>query len=265
MFLDLKLILPFACLGMILGLRMFRKTAWLYWAVISFSASLLLFFVASRYRMVILPFLFIFAGFGVFSFWEVIKSKKFMRFGASLVLLIVFFILFSLKASPFRKSPSLQGTSGDFDAHFYKAVLYDKLGKYQQELAELKIADQLVPGNAKVVFSYGLIFAHQGDFKSAEDYFKRAITISPFYVNAYYNLGFIYNQQKKFIQAKQILESAVFLNPDDLGSHFELAKAENALGNRQEAKKEFEFVLKTINPWRKEDIALIKKELAALH
>ncbi len=263
MFSDLKLILPFACLGMILGLGIFRKTAWLYLAVISFAASMMLFFVASRYRIVILPFLFLFAGFAVFSFWEVIKSKKPLRLGIYLVLLAAFFIFFSRLSAP-RKLSLQQAAEENFNDHFYKAMLYDSLGRYPQELAELEIADKIVPGNEKVALSYGLILARQGDLKSAEGYFKRAIEISPFYVDAYYNLGFVYNRQQQFSQAKQILEKAIFLNPDDLGSHFELGRAQKALGKTREAKKEFEFVLKTISRWRKDEIDVVGKELAGL-
>jgi tetratricopeptide (TPR) repeat protein len=265
MLLDLKIVLPLACLGIILSLRMFRKASWLYLVVISFTASMLLFFVASRYRIVILPFLFIFAGLAVSSLWEMAKNKRFISLTAYLILLVGFIILFGLKLALVKENIHSPAAGGDFDFHFYKAMFYDNLGQYEKELAELKIADNIMPGNAKVAFSYGLIFAQQGNFQLAEDYLKKAIEISPFYVNAYYNLGFIYNRQKKFTEAKQILERAIFINPDDLGSHFELAKANKALGNRYEAKKGLELVLERVSSWRKEEIALVRGELENLN
>jgi tetratricopeptide (TPR) repeat protein len=265
MLLDLQIVLPFACLGIIFSLKMFRKAAWLYLAVISFTAGMLLFLVAARYRIVILPFLFIFAGLTIFSLWEMIKNRRFISFAAHLVLLAGFIILFGLKPVPARENIQSRRSGEDFDFHFYKAMFYDNLGQYEKESEELGIADSIMPGNAKVVFSYGLIFAQQGNFQLAEYYFKKAIEISPFYVNAYYNLGFIYNRQAKFTQAKQILERAIFLNPDDLGSHFELAKANKALGNHYEAKKGLELVLERVSPWRKEEIALARGELENLN
>ena len=50
LFLNLRFILPFAYLGLIMNLKNLRKTALLYLVLATLSASIILFFVTSRYR-----------------------------------------------------------------------------------------------------------------------------------------------------------------------------------------------------------------------
>jgi len=264
MFLNLRFIQPLALLGIILALKIFRRAALLYLILGSFSLSAITFFVASRYKMSMIPFLFIYAGYAVFCIWEAAKNRKLFRLSTYSVIIIVFFVLFNMPIFTKSKVMYSQKTMEDFLTHFSKAVAYENKGKYDWAIRELNIANRISPNNPHIIFAYGSIFLNSGNFISAEDKFKEAIRIYPFYVDAYYNLGLIYNQQKRFMEAKNILEKGISLGSDDASLHFELAKAYKASGNFVEAKRELEFALRVIDRWRTEDIAVIKNELEVL-
>jgi tetratricopeptide (TPR) repeat protein len=261
---DLRFILPLVFLGIVLALKIFRRAALLYILLGAFSLSIMAFFVASRYRIVMVPFLFIFAGYAVFCVWEAVKGRAAFRLAAYFAFLIAFFILSNIPLFTKGKATYMRKTPKDFVSHFSQAVAYENAGEYGRAIGELHAADRMSPNNPHIIFAYGSVFFHSGNVIAAEDKFKEAIKLNPLYVDAYYNLGLIYNRQARFTEAKNVLEKGVSLDPDDASLHFELAKAYKASGNVGEAKKELESSLRVIDRWRADDIAVIKNELESL-
>ncbi len=265
MFLDLRFILPFAFLGMLSSLKNFKKTALLYLILVTLSFSIIVFFVTTRYRLSMVPFLAIFASCGIFSLWEAFKLKKYTKLGLLCLALFCIYILTNHRI--FYKNET--GNSGEsaleFRYHLRKAIDYtNEKSDYQNAIEEVKMADHIQPNNHYCLLTYGTISFNMHDFKTAEEKFKEAIRVFPFYVDAYYNLGFLYNIEQRFDEAKSALREAVFLDPENAEAHFELGKAYKASGELKLSREEFNLALKKINRWRTEEKAVITKELTDL-
>lgn len=263
MFMDLKLILPPALLGIFLGLRKFKESAPLYIALIALPVSISLFFVTARYRIVIVPYLMIFAGFGIFNLWEMLKNGKVFKFILLCAVLIAVSLLLNNLAMHLEKKAS-KNNAIVFDYHFMKAMDYKNSSDYQSAIRELELAHKVQPDNQGTVLQAGAIYFRLNDFRAAEGKFRAALKISPLSVDAYYNLGLIYNKQKRFTEARDMLKQALLLDPENVGAHFELGVSCKSLGDTGCARKEFGIALEKINRWRIQERAIIERELIAL-
>jgi Tfp pilus assembly protein PilF len=260
---DLGLILPFAFLGMLLNLKNITKTWSLYLVLLTLGASIILFFVQAKFRIMLVPFLMIFAASAVSEFWKLARNKSFLRFGFLLLVLTVFFILLRQPRGSTNQIEKAQANFSEFRYHFAKAVAYEGKSDYRSALSELNLADKIKPDNHNIAYSFGVMYYNMNKFDKSEEYFKRAIAISPFFVDAYYNLGFLYNRQKRFDEALAVLKKAAFLDPDDIGVLFQLARTYRAKGMFKEARQDLDLVLKKVK-YRPLEKAAIEKELADL-
>lgn len=266
MFMDLRFILPFAFLGMFLNLRNFRKTAMLYLALITMSFSIILFFVTTRYRLAMVPFLIIFAASGVFTMGEALRRRSYVRFGWICAALLIVFTLNNYQVFHKNKPAYSKEAYPDFRYHLRKAIYYNnEKSDYQNAIKEIEIAYNMQPDNHYCLLTYGTIYFNMHDFKMAEEKFKGAISNFPLSVDAYYNLGFLYNIEKRFEEAKKVLRQAAFLDPQNAEAHFELGKAYKATGELKKAEDEFILALQRINRWRTKEKGLITKELVGLN
>lgn len=264
-FLLLKFILPFGLLGMLLGLKNFHKNALLYIILFGLSASIAIFFVTARYRVMMVPYLLIFSSFGIFSIWNTLRQKRYFNFFALISAVILIFRLLDY-ASVYANQNinSIKNNLSIYEYHLNRASAFERSLSFQQAIKELNLASQLDPRNRRAIFRLGIIYCKTNDFKSAEEKFIEVINISPDCFDAYYNLGYIYNQQMRFQEAKQMLEKAATLDAQDFRAHFELAMAKKSTGDIPGAKEELLLALRNVNRWRKVDREIIKKELSIL-
>jgi len=252
MFLDLRFILPFIFLGIFLNIKRFKELMFLYLIIISFSISIILFFVASRYRIAVIPFLMIFASSGILIFWDALRKRNFLRLA-----LFTGLIFISVLVRP--KENFIK-----FRYYVAKSNYYTINSDYQNALRFAKLAYAAEPNNPEVTFSLASAYYEMKEFSMAEDKFEETIRIFPLSVDAYYNLGLLYMQQRRFREAVQVLKKAVALDSDDTLAHFELGRAYKRTGNPKQARDEFNWALKKINRWRTEEREIIKNELIGL-
>lgn len=262
MFLDLRFILPLAFLGIILNLKRFKEAALLYLVLISLSFSIILFFVTTRYRLSMVPFLAIFASCGAFSLWEALKNRKYISLGLSSFLLLAFFMFFDRWLFNKNIAAYSKDATPVFRYHLNKAVNYNNNSSdYQSAMREVRKAYDIQPDSHYCLLTYGAIYFNMQDFKMAEEKFREAIEVFPLSVDAYYNLGFLYNIERRFQEAQATLEKAVHLDPEDASAHFELGRAYKEARQSKEAEAEFNFALEKLSRSRSADRAVIIKEL----
>ncbi len=264
-FLLLKFILPFGLLGMLLGLKNFHKNALLYIILFGLSVGIAIFFVTARYRVMMVPYLLIFASFGIFSIRNTLRQKRYFIFCVlTLAVIVIFRLLNYANIYANQNIDNPKNNLSVYEHHLNKAGAFERNLDFQQAIRELNLASQLDPKNRRAIFRLGIIYCKIYDFKSAEEKFKEVINISPNCFDAYYNLGYIYNQQMRFQEANQMLQKATSLDAQDFRAHFELAMAKKSTQDIQGAKKDLLIALKNVNRWRKVDREIIKKELSIL-
>lgn len=265
MFMDLKFIMPLGILGVLLGIKNFKKSVFLYLILITLSFSIVLFFITTRYRMALVPFLVIFASRSLISLWDAFREKRYFTFGRLCAVLILIFILVNYNKIFNRNiEKNLQNNFSNLNYHFIKALTYENNSDYRRAIQELNSAYNINPLDRRVLFRLGVIYFYLKDLKTAEEKFKEVIKICPFCVDAYYNLGFLYNQQGRFAEAVGALERSIYLDPENMAANFELGRAYKSTGKFNEAKQKFELALQNISRWRTEDRKIIEKELAGL-
>ena len=261
---SLKWILPFACLGMIFSIGTFRKVFLLFWALAVFIFSMLLFFVIAKHRLLMIPFLAIFAGYGATVFLDRFKQKRFRTLGFISVFLVGTFFLFDYDLRTVKEN-----------SPHYRRLLWSRerltglrsflsQSRYREALEGLAALERAMPGDRFVAFDEGVALFSMGDLSAAEVKFKKAIGVFPYYVEALYNLGLIYNKEGRYQEAETTLSKAAFLDPEDMGVPFERALSLKSFGRREEAKLEFRKCLAKLNRWRTVDIAVAQKELSDL-
>ncbi|MFA5276716.1 MAG: tetratricopeptide repeat protein [Candidatus Omnitrophota bacterium] len=259
LFPDLRFILPLCILGLLVNLKNFKKTALLYFILITFSFSLIIFFVVTRYRIVMVPFMAIFAASAIISIWDAaVKKEK----NKTMLLLLVLSLLCAYFTFIGKKTYLAdQSSFGTYPPSLNKAVDYMDKGDYINAIKKLK---EIRPPNHYSLFCFGVIAYNMKDFDAAEKRFKESIRMNPYFVDAYYNLGVIYYEQGHFAKARDLLKKAVSMDPENYAYHFELARSYNGLAEFKKAKEEFDLALIKINRWRTDERKEIEKELSFL-
>ncbi|MBF0463499.1 MAG: tetratricopeptide repeat protein [Nitrospirae bacterium] len=73
-------------------------------------------------------------------------------------------------------------------AYVNLANVYVRMGKFDEAIFNYTIADNLRPNSPYVYNGLGVILMSKGDIKGAEIYFKKALSIDPYYISAMNNL-----------------------------------------------------------------------------
>lgn len=182
------LIAPLALLGMIVGYRdpPYRMVAIGYAAVA--AGSVILFFVASRYRLPIVPVLAVFSAGAVLWLRQQFIEGQRRRFAAGLATVVVIGILVNLPV----RAPT--------DNVNFEVELYDDLGRR-------------------------LISPLDQDYEAAEEAFRKAVEIAPGSAELYASLSQAIRQQGRVADAISCARHAVELDPGLAVAHIALGQA----------------------------------------
>ncbi|MBU1869481.1 MAG: glycosyltransferase family 39 protein, partial [Candidatus Omnitrophica bacterium] len=141
MLMDLRFILPFALLGVFLNLKDLKQKALLYIVLLALPLTIIIFFVSTRYKIALVPFLVIFAASGIVNILDAARKKKFITFLLFSLTAILFFVFFNY-ADIFARtkhSPAAAGASFfNTRYHLEKTMEYIGLSDYQKALQEIK-------------------------------------------------------------------------------------------------------------------------------
>ena len=86
----------------------------------------------------------------------------------------------------------------------------------------------------------GLSFTRDEQYSRALESFLNAIDKDKTNPQAYYGLGGIYNVQENYKQAVTVFQSAVRLDPTFMDAYYSLGYSFEMLGNKSEAKKNYD-------------------------
>src|SRR5256884_242037 len=125
--------------------------------------------------------------------------------------------------SAFRLKPD----SGE--AHFAQAVhLYRGYGDYDGAVAELEVARQTLPNNARIFQMMGFIQKRQGHWEDSRRNLERAAELDPRDLETLMDLSSDYARFRRYAEAKEWLTRALAVaEPDDIG--MKLAPSEGEL------------------------------------
>ncbi|MBL7661596.1 tetratricopeptide repeat protein [bacterium] len=100
------------------------------------------------------------------------------------------------------------------------------------------------PKNGRGLMNYGLSQMEKGNYAIAEDYFMRALILTPNYSTLHINLGILYSAQNKSDQAEMYFSRAIQLNPSEPSAYYYYARWLASINRRSEALSKLEEALR---------------------
>ena len=200
------LLSPLALLGVILCLKHVKRAE--IQLIFMFSGSVfistLIYFVNSRYRLIAVPYLAVFAGAAVWYTAEAVRALSTRRI---LTVFAVFAALFVATNIQVVKHSQAQ-------AHNNLGIILKQKGLFDEAAAEYRTAIELQPGYASPYFNLGLLYQEQGDDVQAIEYFQKVLKVNPNMARAYAMLGYSYLKTGDVNKAREHWERSLELDPD---------------------------------------------------
>jgi 4-amino-4-deoxy-L-arabinose transferase-like glycosyltransferase len=276
------ILLPLALAGVWLWRREWRRFLPVYLFVGAYSLSFIVFFVTSRYRTSIVPFLAILGGMGLIGLIRPMRGR-----GVALAIAVAAFLFFNanLAGAGRQGSPGQnhidaaiglheQGRDAEAVAELREALKLDSatgilsfeadLLAAQGEFAEAeragRAAIRLHPSDADGYGILGNVFAYAGRFDSAAVYFQALLERSPYELKAWNNLGNIALLRRDFERARYYYEGALKLQPTDAQAMYSLGLCDYYEGKVAEARALWQQALKLDPSFTKAKQALEQKK-----
>lgn len=217
---------PLSLVGILLSLKSWRKYFLVLTFVMSYSFSVLLFFVNSRFRLPVLPFLIVLSSFALIQLFGYLKGSSFKKLFLSMALLVLFFFLCNSNLYHLDKTNFAQ-------SYFSLGNLFLKKGNLQDARAEYLLALKENPSLQRAHLNLGNIYFHQKDYSQAEKEFLEELKANPRQEKAYNNLSVIYcirgDNLNAILQAKQALEIKPYYKEAYINLTLAYLKTENYL------------------------------------
>jgi tetratricopeptide (TPR) repeat protein len=245
--LSFKWVAPLALLGMVWLRRRFRELFPLYGFALVVLAGNVAIMVSSEYRYAVMPVFFIFAAQGGVELVALARNKTWLRLGAALGLVLMFFALVSMEMigknerdyhlasahSNFghllARLDNFQGASEEYgmakdlvkfqpqylsSASEELAATYIQLQRWDEARQELEEANTLSPNVVSVIDELGTVATAQGRFPEAIDLRKQALVLAPGEAKLHLNLGMTYLWAGQDRDADRELAEALRLSPE---------------------------------------------------
>ncbi len=201
------LLFPLAAVGLIEGWKRRRELALLYIFIIGYIPTVILFLVTARHRLPLIPFLLLFASFGILRIWEYWKNKETKDIALYGAIILVFLTLCNRTYFDI-------GFQNEAQIHFNLALSYERQGNLPEAEKEYKLALESNPYSAPVLNNLGYAQFRQGKLNDAMTSYDRAIQSDPKYAQAYNNMGMLYEMRKDYPNAEKSYKKAVNLDPE---------------------------------------------------
>jgi tetratricopeptide (TPR) repeat protein len=238
-------IAAFSVLGMFFISRgSAKKAAPLYLFIIVYLVSLLPFLPLSRYRLLLVPFLIIFASSALINLYEAALNRKWAHLVKSLVLLIPVLVI--------TNSSVMLAFSESFSRPYYhegRAYLLE--GNTDKALVSLNRALEKHPKDADIYETLGDVFLKLDELNRAEVSYRKALEVEDEFPEAMEKLAVVYAKKGEIDRAIGILKKALSSFPVEYAStHINLATCYSLKGDNESARKELEraLVLDPDNP-----------------
>jgi len=107
-------------------------------------------------------------------------------------------------------------------------------------LSDSLIAADLSKRQPEPYYFKGLYHENHGNYSQAINFFNEAISRDYYFIDAYLDKGQCYYEQKKYNEAIKTFRLAITVSPTNATSYYWLAKTEEAIGEKQEAKLDYQ-------------------------
>jgi len=251
-------VLPLALAGVYLARRSWRRLLPVYLFAGSYTLSFVVFFVADRFRMPLVPMALILASFGLLHLIR-LRGKRLVAPVAIAVLSFVFLNLNIAGAgrhgvpsqNHFAAAVGLhdQGRIPEALIELDRALSYDSATNILSFMAQVQLeqheevrarraaeaAVRLHPDDPDAWGIAGNVLATAGRLDSARVYFEKSLALDPYSLQAWNNLGNVALTLRDLASARRYYEGALRINPVFPTALFHLGLVDYYEGNREQA------------------------------
>lgn len=201
-FFPFGLIAPLALLGIAFSLKYWRKYLLLYLVLVAYIGTLQLFFVCARFRQPLIPVLIMFAVFGAFKLYELVRNRD--RKNIILALLVLVLLLFESN----HDMTGLDRNNLEAQNHLLMGGAYLEMGRLGAANTEFRNSVESDPNFAGGYNNIGLVAVRRGQHQEAAKNFLKAIQCDPFAIDGYMNYATMLIERQQYQQALEILQNA---------------------------------------------------------
>ena len=213
--------------GVVLALRAFPGSGWIFAGVLTQMVTVLPVFVTERYRLATVPGLLIFACFGL---WRLAESCSVRRLSAIALYFVLLAAGTAIVSIP-RTDPALWALTAFTSGR--QALDSGDLARAEQELQR---ARAYVPDHPETNFALGNLRLAQGKRAEAKSFYEIALRLNLKHKGVLNNLALVALEENQPAQALGYLQRALEQPPQESKTFYLLAKAHLALGDFQNAR-----------------------------
>lgn len=237
------IVLPFVIAWMLLflvrkksdGRRMEKWLLWLF--VASQAAAILLFFVNSRYRLIMMPIALIFAA---AMFWQIVESfrnggwRKALTPGLLVVALLIF-------CNIPRITPTARGQAENL---FYEGLAYSNMHDCPTAIEKYQAALRLRPSYGMALYNMANCYRDLGEDSLATAALNKIVTDNPKSFVADLMVGRAFLSAGQDLRAEQLFHEVLELNPNSAEARGNLGEIYRMRGDTTDALRELREALK---------------------
>lgn len=95
--------------------------------------------------------------------------------------------------------------------------------------------DNIMDDLDKKYYSYGLDAQLKGEYDTAIQYYRTALTMTPNNIDIYYNLGVIFKKKEEYEKAIEIYKKAITIDPENPDLYFSLGQCYEKVDQSKES------------------------------
>jgi len=274
LFVNFWLLVSLGMVGMLYALRRWRTCFLLYGFLISYSFSIILFFVTARYRVQIAPVLCLFSAFAVIEVFPASFRSLRLAFPAAalfgLLLLVTQPAIFALpeqdviwrehihQARRLSEAGRLEAALEEINqavaihpqrpgSYLHRAIIYKNGGRIFQAIENYEKALKLSPSLAGVHYDLAQSFRQLRLYDAAIEEYKLTVQLDPVMAEAYNNMGITYRYMKRFDDAIGCFQKALEIDPHYIKALNNLGASQAETGRLERAIETFKRII-VINP-----------------
>ena len=201
---------PFAILGICLTWPLRRRVWLLYALLLSYAASISLFFVFARYRQPMTAILVMFAAAGIVQGLILLAEKRYKQlvFGTGIALAAAIVVNWNIYSEEVNAA----------NTYYNWATIFESKEEFADAARFYDKAIELNPKHSMAHSNLGIVLFRQGRPNEAIDHFRQAVKLNPGIAQMQNNLGIALLSEGYLAEALTQFETVLRLDPD-FGAH----------------------------------------------
>ena len=243
-------LLPLSLVGIFTAFKKKKDISLMLLLITAYFISFLMFFVCARYRIPIIPFLIVLAGYAVVDTIERIRKKESLLY--QVLIFVGTLIFFNINITKIKDNPalnyltigSIEHQRGNFQSainyiqrsmtHYSKDIevlmmladSYRRTDRPEQALSFYLQALQIEPNRPEICENVGALYFYLRRLNEAKYYLNEAIKYNPLSEISYVNLGHIYFVQDSLGKAILSYQKALDIKSDLIDALYYLGLCE---------------------------------------